>query len=98
MQMTHKVLVDDNFHYGDEDERYVAGEFATLEEAVAECRKIVKEQIEHLLKQGVAKEDLLETYKQFGEDPWTSGGKFSAWDYAKELCQQISSKGQSTVH
>ena len=36
-----KVLVDDNFHYMDEDERYMLGAFPTLEAARAACRGVV---------------------------------------------------------
>jgi hypothetical protein len=35
------VRVDDNFHYGDEDERYRYGAFGNYDEAVSACRKIV---------------------------------------------------------
>jgi hypothetical protein len=39
--MKYRVLVDDNYHYMDESERYELGEFDTLEEAVAACKKVV---------------------------------------------------------
>lgn len=35
------VLVDDNYHYSDPDERYTLGEFDTLEAAIAACQTIV---------------------------------------------------------
>jgi hypothetical protein len=34
-------MVDDNFHYMEEDERRELGTFATLEEALAACRTLV---------------------------------------------------------
>ena len=37
----YKVMVDDNFHYMDEDERWEYGTFPTVEEALAACRKVV---------------------------------------------------------
>lgn len=39
----YKVLIDDNFHYQDEDERVAHGAFGTREEALAACRRIVDE-------------------------------------------------------
>jgi len=41
--MRYRVLVDDNFHYMDESERYELGKFKTLEAAVAACKRIVDE-------------------------------------------------------
>jgi hypothetical protein len=40
------VFVDDNFHYMDEEERYKSGDYATLEEAVSKCRRIVDDFLE----------------------------------------------------
>jgi len=37
------VLVNDNFHYMDESERYELGSFETLDEAIAACKKVVDE-------------------------------------------------------
>ena len=34
-------MVDDNYHYMDESERYQHGEFATLDAAIEAARKIV---------------------------------------------------------
>lgn len=36
---TFDVIVYDNFHHGDTDERYVHGSFRTYDEALAEARK-----------------------------------------------------------
>lgn len=88
--MTYKVFVDDKFHYMDEDERYPAGEYKTLEKAIAKCRKII-DRAKLMRKEGVRAEDLFKSYLQFGEDPWIQGGEFSARDYARERCQQICS-------
>ena len=41
----YKVMVDNNFHYMDEDERYQHGVFLTAEEAIAACRRIVDEDL-----------------------------------------------------
>ena len=91
--MKYTVFVDDNFHYMDKDERYKLGEFDSADEAVAAAKKIVDEFLESNHKPGQSAEELLATYKSFGEDPWISGGdprcKFSAWDYAELRCREI---------
>ena len=45
------VFVDDNFNYQDEDERWVAGEFSSYEEAVAACKNIVDQSLQSALSQ-----------------------------------------------
>ena len=37
--MPYTVMVDDNFHYMDEDERCRFGEFASAEVAIGHCRR-----------------------------------------------------------
>ena len=37
MSLPYAVLVDDNFHYMEEDERRLHGSFATIEEAISAC-------------------------------------------------------------
>jgi hypothetical protein len=83
--MNYTVFVDDNFHYQDESERYCAGRFATAEEALAKCREIVHESVEHCRKPGMTAEEVYEAYVDFGDDPFIMGVKFSAWDDAKQL-------------
>lgn len=90
--MTYKVMVDDNFHYMEEDERFTHGEFETLEQAIEACKKIVNDFLEHAYTPGATAEKLYEHYISFGEDPWISGGEgvaFSAWTYAKQRCAEI---------
>ena len=89
--MSFRVLVDDNYHYQDESERYVAGDFETLEVAVAACKKIVDDSLLHELKQypDLNAEELYERYVSFGDDPFIVApglekAVFSAWDYAQE--------------
>jgi hypothetical protein len=79
------VFVDDNFHLLAEDERWCAGEFATAEEALAKCRKIVEESVDHCAEPGMTAEEIYESYVDFGDDPFIMGVKFSAWGYAKQL-------------
>ena len=89
-----KVFVDDNFHYTDEDERYQLGEFATLEAAMAACKKIVDDFLLENYKPGMTTEALYRQYTSFGEDPWIVGQEddrkpFSAWTYAEQRCREI---------
>ena len=80
------VHVDDNFNYMDEGERYVAGRYDSLEEAVAACRDIVEASLSDQYVPGMTAAELVGRYHLFGEDPWISGVpagiRFSAWDYA----------------
>ncbi len=94
--MTHKVFVDDNFHYMDESERYALGEYATLEEAIEVCKKIVDEYLMSALKPGMTAQELNFSYTSFGEDPFIianplahSGVLFSAWDYARQRSKDL---------
>ena len=72
------VMVDDNFHFADEAERYEAGEFDTYEEAEALCREIVQKS----LKESGCD---FEGWKHYGDSPFIVGGKFRASSYAEEL-------------
>lgn len=93
------VKVDDNFHFMDESERYIHGEYDTLEEAVAVCQGIVEESLDNLISQSdhsLTNKELIDRYHMFGEDPWISGEPegvhFSAWDYATERAKVLTSK------
>ncbi|MBX7246076.1 MAG: hypothetical protein K1X53_11305 [Candidatus Sumerlaeaceae bacterium] len=92
----YQVFVDDNFHYMDEDERYLLGEFETGSEAIAASQRIVDEFLHSTHRPGMAAEELYRSYTMFGEDPFIVSNSldrvgFSAWGYAKERCQQICS-------
>lgn len=101
--MTVRVLVDDNFHYMDESERYQLGVFDTVEEAVSKCREIIDADLAHMAKQakpGLSAEALYELYMRFGEDPFIicegadeegaeAARAWSAWDYAKSRCNDM---------
>ncbi len=96
----YKVMVDDNYHFMDETERYELGVFATAEEAIAASRAIVDEFLTKAYKPGITAEELEKGYKGFGEDPFivVVGGtdepaRFSAWEYAKERSQILAAKG-----
>jgi len=101
----YKVMVDDNFHYMDEDERYELGVFPTVEEAVAACKRIVDSDLNGFLKPGITAAELYDMYASFGEDPfvvreaYSDPVAFSAWDYAKERSDALTStnKAKSTT-
>ncbi len=92
--MSYVVWVDDNFHHGDADERYWAGEFADVNQAIERCREIVDDYLRSALKPGMAAGELWESYKCFGEDPFIKAPygppvRFSAWDYARVRCVEL---------
>ena len=91
------VLVNDNYHYQDEDERYKLGEFDTVEAAIDACRKLVDEYLGDTCKDSVppvtSAEGLYQSYTRFGPDPFVVGAEehvpFSAWKYARQRSQEI---------
>ena len=91
--MIYRVLVDDNFHYMDESERYQLGEYDSLEAAVAACKKVVDEFLTSNLRPGMTTGELLTQYAFYGEDPFIITGDgtvpFSARDYASERVREI---------
>lgn len=92
--MSFRVLVDENSHYMDEEERYEAGLFPTAEAAVEAARRIVDEYLISAHRAGMTAEQLFESYKSFGEDPFIVGEgeerlNFSAWDYARQRCHEM---------
>ncbi|MGO8867071.1 MAG: hypothetical protein ACLQME_11275 [Alphaproteobacteria bacterium] len=92
----YKVMVDDNFHYQEPEERRVHGIYATLEEALAVCRGLVDQALKEEYRPGISAEKLYERYTSFGDDPFIvvldgadNDAKFSAWNYAKERCRAL---------
>jgi hypothetical protein len=106
-QQRFRVLVDDNFHFMDEDERYQAGEYDDYASALAKCRAIVDESLQEQLQPSMTADELLSAYGSFGEDPWISETpvgltRFSAWDYACErsgdICPQSEAHDRDEGH
>jgi hypothetical protein len=92
----YKVLIDDNYHFMDESERIQHGVFATADEAIAACKRIVDECLKPMLQPGMTAMALYEQYKGFGDDPFIMAVDpndapltFSAWQYAKEGCEVL---------
>jgi hypothetical protein len=88
------VYIDDNFHYQDGTARIRHKEFETCKEAVKECKKIVNEYFDRI-EEKHSFEVLWGGYMTYGEDPYIVSDddecKFSAWDYAKQRCRELSS-------
>ena len=94
MAPPYTVFVDDNYHHGDESERYKLGTFASLEEAVAAAKAVVDQSLAAAHTPGMTADELYEAYVNFGEDPFIvpkgpDAASFSAWSYARERCNEI---------
>jgi hypothetical protein len=102
VHVNYKVFVDDNFHYMDVEERYALGEFESVDIAIIKCKQIVDRFLADSYKPNMTADQLYRHYTSFGEDPFIVGPErqgnpkplFSAWDYARERCDQIC-KGSS---
>jgi hypothetical protein len=95
--MNYHVLVNDNYHYMDESERYELGSFASLEEAIKAARAMVDSFLSAEYHPGITADELYKQYMTFGEDPFIiapeqNGVSFSAWEYAKGRCQELCSE------
>ena len=94
MSEKYKIYVDDNYHYMDESERYVADSYSSLEEAVERCKELTIKSLEDLYEDGITPENLSAQWAMFGEDPFIRGGDgsvpFSARKFiTTELCRAI---------
>ena len=94
MSNGYAVFIDDNYHHGDASARSRGREYGTLDGAIQRCKRIVDDWLEEALRQGVKPQDLYDSYRMFGDDPWigsadVSGVPFSAWQYAKGRCDEI---------
>ena len=91
----YQVVIADNFHYMDRDEFVSHRCFKNGDAAAAAAMAIVDEWLHDALLQGVEPANLYETYQAFGDDPFilaldgSPDVEFSAWDYAKERCNQL---------
>jgi hypothetical protein len=92
------VWVYDNYHYMDQDDGpYRLGDFDTCEDAVAACKRMLDDFLQVNHKPGMLAEQLWGIYTAFGDDPGViSPGndcRFSAWDYAKQRCEELCRPG-----
>jgi hypothetical protein len=103
-EYTYTVYVDDNFHYMDEDERYKLGDFASLDEAIAACKRVVDTFLEDETSVESPAAERYRQYTSFGPDPFVKTDdptaveqRFSAWGYAEKRCQEGEGKGQKAA-
>jgi hypothetical protein len=91
----YKVMIDDNFHYMDEDERAEHGTFTTSAEALDACHRLVDQSLVTEYKAGATAEQLYERYMSFGDDPFIVAlgdapkVEFSAHAYARERTREL---------
>ncbi len=92
----YRGLIDDNFHFMDEDEREEYGSYESFDEALLVCRSIVDQWLENNYQPEMTAAELYNRYKDFGDDPFIVGfdipSRFSAWEYAEQRCREIFSK------
>jgi hypothetical protein len=92
---SYSLLVSDNSHYMDEAEQYDAGSFATRDAALQAAKAIVDEYLVSVYTQGMTAADLYRSYTSWGEDPFIVSSRddedveFSAWDYARQRCEEL---------
>lgn len=92
--MSFEVIVRDNYHYMDPDETYTIDGFATWEDALAKAQSLVEISLQESFVPGITASALFLQYTMFGDDPFihpVPEGKvsFSAWDYARQRCEEI---------
>ena len=90
---TYTVFVDDNYHYMDEEERYKLGDFATLDEAIGACKRVVDQFLNDEVDHDSTAAEQYAQYIGFGPDPFivtndpdAAHPLFSARDYARGKC------------
>jgi len=103
--LPYKIMIDDNFDYLEENERAEFGTFATADEALDACRRLVDESLLAEYKDGETADQLFERYTSFGDDPFIvalEGApkiEFSAWTYAKSRARELVAPGEEgSVH
>ena len=92
MKQRYIVIVDDNYHFTDTNERYKDSEHSTYLSAVRRCQTIVGDYLESAIEPGMTAKQLYSSYTMFGEDPFIDGetdNHFSAWKYAEEKSKKI---------
>jgi hypothetical protein len=101
---TYTVYVDHNFHIPPDDERYKLGDFASLEETIAACKRLVDTFLEDETSVDGPGAERYRQYTSFGPDPFVMTDdpaaveqRFSAWDYAEERCQEEEGKGRKAA-
>jgi hypothetical protein len=93
---SYKVLVNDNAHYMDITEVSAHGTFASADEAVAACKRIVDDDLTSMCGPATTPAELYQLYVAWGPDPFAiptnpddPAVEFSAWSYAEQRCEEI---------
>lgn len=89
------VLIDDNFHYMDEDRRSHLAVYPSYEDALERAKGITRKSV--LRNKGATPEETYDNYTDFGDDPFIQaiGGapepieRYSAWTAAKLFAKEI---------
>ena len=68
--MKYIVYVDDNFHFGEDEERYKLDEYDSYQAPTEACIKIVDEFMRQAYRDEISFKELWEGYMMFGEDPF----------------------------
>jgi hypothetical protein len=96
----YKVMVDDNFHYMEEDERREHATFATAEDAIAACRRLVDQSLAEEYRPGMTAAQLFDRYTSFGDEPFVVAASgvakidFSARDHAQSRVEALCAAGR----
>jgi hypothetical protein len=95
----YKVMIDDNFHYMETDERWEYGTYSTAEEALAACQRLVDESLLEEYREGATAEQLFVRYTSFGDEPFVVAAEdapkveFSARAYAEQRARELTAPG-----
>jgi electron-transferring-flavoprotein dehydrogenase len=96
----YKVVVDDNFHPGNENERSEYGTFATVAEALEACRNVVDDSLLWEFVEDATAKQLYDRYADFGDDPFVVAlgdapkVEFSAARYARQRAIELTAPGE----
>ncbi len=66
-------MVDDNFHCIDKDDRWILGDFVTLDDARRACMALVEKCLLDCYQTGMDAEVLYSQYVMFADDPFIRG-------------------------
>lgn len=87
------VWAYENFHLSGEAEKYEVGRFASCEEALEACRRMVDEFLDGAFEEGMTADELRGEYEAFGPDPYIGprerGCVFEARRYAGQRADAI---------
>lgn len=89
------VLIDNNFHYMDEERRSHLAVYSNYEDALERAKEITRKSV--LRNKRECAEDTYDYYTDFGDDPFIQavGGapapeeRFSAWGYADRYSKEL---------